>query len=115
MKYTIKRATTPPRLDADWNAVPWRDAEALEVANFSPKSSDHRPRTRAKLLYDDDGVSVKFVVDDRYVRAANIGFQAAVCNDSCVEWFAQPDVGLTKGAYLNFEMNCGGSLLLFYI
>jgi len=46
------------------------------------------------------------------VRAVAENFGDPVSNDSCVEFFLSPyAMGLTD-AYFNFELNCGGTLLL---
>ena len=68
MNYIIRRATSPPEFTGDWDGRAWGAADVLEVSHFHPTSSGHRPRTRAKLLYDDTGVYVLFHVADRYVR-----------------------------------------------
>src|SRR6185503_11185187 len=39
-------------------------------------------------------------------------YQEPVCRDSCVELFVQPRA---DGGYFNFEVNCGGTMLLHYI
>jgi hypothetical protein len=66
----------------------------------------------AKLLYDSENLYVHFRVRDRWVRAVAQGFQGPVWADSCAEAFLQPRAG--RG-YFNFEMNCGGTLLLYHI
>ena len=111
MVYTIRKAAIRPELDGQWDGPAWRQAEPLDIAHFHKESSDHRPVTQAKALYDADGVYVIFEVKDRYVRSRHTEYQARVCDDSCVEFFVQPKPG--KG-YFNFEMNCGGHLLLYY-
>ncbi|MCH2115110.1 MAG: hypothetical protein MK171_09420 [Pirellulales bacterium] len=63
----ISPAVSPPRLDGQWHLPPWTDVPALAVSAFHPKSSDHRPVTGAKLLYDSDNLHVSFRVEDRYV------------------------------------------------
>jgi len=109
--YHIARARVTPELKGDWDGPAWGATEALEVAGFHEKSSDHRPRTQAKLLYDDSNLYVVFRVEDKYVRSVRTGYQAEVCKDSCVEFFVGPHADL---GYFNFETNCGGSLLLHY-
>ena len=47
----------------------WAAAETLELAHFRPEGSDHRPRTRARLLHTGDGLCGIFRVEDRYVRS----------------------------------------------
>jgi hypothetical protein len=39
-------------------------------------------------------------------------FHDNVCKDSCVEFFVQPDRGI---GYFNFEFNCGGVMLCYYV
>jgi hypothetical protein len=110
--YTIKRAIDPVRLDLDWESGEWAAANALSVENFHSRSTDHRPRTLAKLLYDDTALNVFFRVEDHYVRCVHSKYQDPVCRDSCVEFFVQPT---ERPGYFNFEFNCGGTLLLFFI
>ncbi|HNR29972.1 MAG TPA: carbohydrate-binding family 9-like protein [Candidatus Hydrogenedentes bacterium] len=110
--YTVRRAVTPPPLDAAWEGPEWREVASLNVAHFHPESSAHRPRTEAKLVYDAAGLYGMFRVEDRYVVCAHTAYQSPVCRDSCVEFFVRPRPD--KG-YMNFEMNCCGALLLYYI
>lgn len=111
-KYTVKKASIPPVLDGAFATGAWGAAEEGRVALFSEKGSGHHPDVRFRLLHDDAGVYVRFEVQDRYVRSVQTTYQGAVCTDSCVEFFVRPRVG--KG-YFNFEINAGGTLLLFYI
>jgi hypothetical protein len=111
-KYTIERTSAAPAFNLDWSDPSWSGAQTLSVSHFLSRSSDHRPVTRAKLLHDDQTIYVFFHVQDRYVRAVAEKYQDPVCRDSCVEFFVEPRAG--KG-YFNFEFNCGGTLLLFYI
>lgn len=110
--YDIREALKRPELDGQWESDAWQQAETLEVKHFHADSSDHRPRTQARVLYDETGLYVSFRVEDRYVVCARAEYQSRVCDDSCVEFFVQPKPD--KG-YFNFEMNCGGHLLLYYI
>src|SRR5206468_13091489 len=101
-----------PELQGNWNGPAWRDAGIADVASFHPASSDHRPKTEAKILHDDDGLYVHFRVQDRYVVCTRTENQSLTSKDSCVEVYFQP---FPDKGYLNFEMNCGGTLLLFYV
>lgn len=111
LRYLIRRTATRPPLDGDWDGPVWSAAETLKVQNFLAKSSDHRPRTRARLLHDAAGIYGIFRVQDKYVRCVRTEFYQSVCKDSCVEFFVRP-----KGAagYFNFEFNCGGTFLFRY-
>ena len=112
MKYTVRRAALRPELEGKWEGQAWKDVEALTISSFRPESSDHRPETRVKLLYDDDGICGIYRVKDRYVRCVQTEFQSSVCEDSCVEFFVQP---AGKREYFNFEFNCGGAMLVYYV
>lgn len=110
--YTIQSTATPPALDAAWGAGAWAGTPEGRIAHFHAKSSAHRPDTRFRVLHDNANVYVQFAVQDRYVRSVQTAYQGAVCTDSCVEFFVQPR---PDRGYFNFEVNAGGTLLLFYI
>jgi hypothetical protein len=110
--YIIKNVSTEPELDSDWNSSRWRDAHIADVSIFRDESTTHHPKTEVKLLYTQNGIYGKFKVEDNYVRSVESGYLAPVCRDSCVEFFVKPK---KNRGYLNFEFNCGGSLLCTYI
>jgi len=112
MTYRVSRTSAPPPLDGDWDSPLWAASVTAEIGWFHPSGSGHRPRTLLRLLYDRESVYVFFRVEDRYVRAVAPGFQGPVYEDSCVEFFVRPR---DQAGYFNFEMNCGGTLLLYYI
>ena len=111
MEYTVQKATILPEMRGLWDSPAWKQAAVVEVANFRPEGSEHRPRTQARLLYSDDRLYGIFRVEDQYVRCTRTAFQDAVCKDSCVEFFVRPKQD--KG-YFNFEFNCGGTMLCWY-
>ena len=110
MRYTICRTDHLATPDADWTRPQWQAAEILEITHFTWKDSGHRPRVQARVLYDAQALAIIFRVEDRYVRAVAEHFQDSVCSDSCVEFFVAPVPG--SQAYFNFEVNCGGTMLL---
>ncbi|MFA7160341.1 MAG: carbohydrate-binding family 9-like protein [Kiritimatiellia bacterium] len=112
MQYSIKHAATPPALAGKWDDAPWQGAETGSLANFFERSSSHRPKVEFRLLWDRAGLYVFFRVEDRYVRCLRTDYQNQVCKDSCVEFFVEPKPG---AGYLNFEVNCGGNLLLYFL
>lgn len=115
-RYVVRKVHQQPALDGVWDSPAWQHAQVAEVAHFHPKSSDHRPTTHLKLLYDANGIYVFFRVTDRYVLSTRTTYQEPVYRDACVEFFVQPKPGGASGldGYLNFEMNSGGTLLLHY-
>ncbi|MBI5639423.1 MAG: carbohydrate-binding family 9-like protein [Nitrospirae bacterium] len=112
MSYTVRFAAMVPDMKGLWESPAWNRANILDISNFRPESSSHRPRTSAKLLYNDEGIFGIFRVEDRYVRSVHSGYLAPAYKDSCVEFFVQPKRG---SGYFNFEFNCGGALLCSYI
>lgn len=111
MEYLIRKSTRKPGLDGKWDSPVWRRAETLELTHWY-RSGKHRPKVQARVLYDDQNIYVAFKVEDRYVRCTREDWQAGVCRDSCVEFFVRPK---PKKGYFNFELNCGGTMLLYYI
>lgn len=111
MLYLVKRASRPPRLEGAADDG-WSAADVLDIAHFHPRSSPHRPQTRVRLLYDADAMYVEFDVQDQYVVCTNTEYQSRVSGDSCVEFFVEP---VPAKGYFNFEINCGGAMLLYYI
>lgn len=112
MHYTIRGARISPQMRGAWSGSAWQQAETLKIDKFRPESSSHRPRTQARLLHTQDGIFGIFRVEDRYVRCRHTRDMDPVYQDSCVEFFAQPN---PDRGHFNFEFNCGGSLLCFYV
>jgi len=111
MEYVINKAAQRPSLKGLWDETPWRSANVIALTNFLAQSKSRHPRVEAKAVYQDDGLFVFFRVFDKYVRCVQTQYQGSVCTDSCVEFFVEPRAG--RG-YFNFEINCGGTLLLYY-
>src|SRR5579862_5652933 len=112
MQYLVRRAPLPPLEDDRWDGPAWKHADLIPITHFHAKSSAHRPAVQAKVLYDDAGIYLTFHVRDQYVICKRTEPQSPVCKDSCVEAFLQPKPD--KG-YFNFEVNCGGTILLYYV
>jgi hypothetical protein len=110
--YRIRRASTRPEHQGAWAGAAWRDAERMAIASFHPRSSDHRPRTEAGLLYDEDELHALFRVEDRYVRSVHTAYDSDTYKDSCVELFLQPAGG---AGYFALEVNAGGAFSLRFI
>lgn len=112
MYYTVRWAGIRPELEGAWDGLAWQQADTLEIAHFRPESSDHRPRVQARLLYDQAHLYGIYRVQDRFVRCIHTRYLDPVYQDSCVELFLQPRAEL---GYFNFEFNCGGALLSYYV
>lgn len=90
----------------------WEGLQPVKLLHVRPESSHHYPPTEARMFRDRLALYGKFSVEDRFVRCVQTGYQAKVSKDSCVEFFIKPEG--SKG-YFNFEFNCGGNLLCYYI
>jgi Carbohydrate-binding family 9 len=110
--YLVRRISTPLSGEIGLDDPLWGHADELEISHFHPRSGDHRPRTQVRLVHDAVNLFVRFDVNDRYVVSRSTLYQDMVCFDSCVEFFfrPRPDCG-----YFNFEINCGGTLLCYYV
>lgn len=95
-----------------WDSVFWEKANLVDINNFHVKSSDHHPKTQAKLQYTKQAIYLIFRVEDKYVRAIHTDYNARVNEDSCVEWFIKPE---GAEGYYNFELNAIGTLHVNYI
>ena len=111
-EYTIKPAPSRPSLAGRWDEEAWKGANVLTLDHWVAASSDHHPRVEVKVTYQYEGVFLFYRVRDKYVRCVHTEYQSNVCRDSCVEFFVEPKPG--RG-YFNFEINCGGTMLLYYI
>jgi len=112
MKYIIRRSKRNPSLNGNWDEPAWQSPGVITLDHFVARSSAHRPGVAVKALWTNDGLFVFFRVHDRYIRCLRTDYQASVCKDSCVEFFVEPK---KNREYFNFEINCGGTMLLYYI
>lgn len=110
--YRVFYTKIKPDFQGLWDNGVWRDVVPLAINCHRPEGSDHRPRTRCKLLFDEQNLYGIFCVEDQYVRCSRREFQSDVWKDSCVEIFIRPEGSL---GYFNFEFNCGGTLLSSYV
>lgn len=111
-QYHLCKSTCIVKNILDWDSEFWLNVEIADIDNFHQKSSEHHPKTQAKLQYDENGIYVIFKVEDKFIRSIYTKYNAKVNEDSCVEWFVKPS--LSKG-YFNFEMNAIGTLHVNYI
>lgn len=112
MEYIIKYAMEKPPLKGDWDDACWLSAETAELKNIRPESGSYIPSVMVRLLYNEEGISGVFHVQDRYIVCKRTKYMDQVWRDSCVEYFVKPGAG--KG-YFNFEFNCIGILHASYI
>ncbi len=110
--YTIQKALQRPLLDGNWEGPAWKDVPVIDITHFYlPERAQHHPKAQARALYDDAGIYIHFRVEDQFVRAIETKYHGKVWEDACAEFFVQP---LPERGYFNFEINCGGTMLLSY-
>ena len=112
MQYTIKPLSSAHAAGVMPTEQEWAAANVLKVDNFRPEGSEARPETVCRVLYDANGLYLRYSVKDRWVKCVAQKYQDSVCEDSCVEFFVEPAGG--KG-YLNFELNACGVMLLYHV
>lgn len=108
--FIVKKSAVPVKLDAGWDSEIWANANCAKVDFGFDHNSDHTPDVQIKMLHDGGKIYGLFRVVDRYVVARAEKDQDMVCRDSCVEFFVSP---AGSEYYFNFEMNCGGTFLLY--
>ncbi len=83
-----------------------------KIDQFLSRSVSKHPKTTCRVAHDGRNIYLRFDVRDRWVHCLRRPFQGRVWQDSCVEFFVHPRP--TKG-YFNFEINCAGQMLMYYI
>jgi hypothetical protein len=72
---------------------------------FHPRSSPVRPDISVRISHDGSHLRFRWQLLDSGIVSRIRTTNGPVCQDSCVEWFAQPEAG---GRYINLEINAGG-------
>ena len=111
--YQVRRLQGEMPIDADWDKPQWQNTTPLDVDLAIGPITTFRPRTQAKVLYDDQNIYVIFRVEDQCILAMTTERQDEVCRDSCVECFFTPGTDITEG-YFNLETNCIGTITLHH-
>ena len=112
MQYQIRYTEKVPAHDGQFDAAPWTRADTHQITQFFASSEEPFPTTQFRMLYTQTDLHLIFHVHDSCVSSLCTELHDNVCRDSCVEFFVEPMPG---AGYFNFEINAGGTLLLFYI
>lgn len=113
-EYNVVRLNGPLKIDANWEKPQWKKVKPIKLKLYIGEIPSFKPKTEAKMMYDENNVYVIFRVKDRFVRSLVQEYNGNVSGDSCVEFFFAPDSNHPK-RYFNLEINAGGTPLLFYI
>lgn len=79
----------------------------IETVNW-PDQYPYRPLTAFSAAHSKTAIYIDFFVRCNYLRAVNYANNSPVHQDSCVEFFVQPDPA--DPHYFNFEFNCIGTI-----
>lgn len=87
------------------------DVPNIPVTTVLWPENDYFADVQARLCYGDDALFVGFTVYENSVQCIHLEPNAPVSQDSCVEFFFQPDPE-HDAYYFNFEMNAIGTFLV---
>ena len=106
-EYKVKKVSLEQAGNADvWNSIP-----QVAIECYPWDENHYRPKTYARVFYTDTHFHIKFVTHENEVRAVNTKTNEPVYQDSCVEFFVNPNPE-KDNRYMNFETNCIGTMLL---
>ena len=91
--------------------VDWARAAEARVDTLPWHESGLKQTTLVRIALTPGRVHVRATAQDRWSGAEARALNGAVYNDSCFEFFVTPSRE-RGGAYVNFEVNCVGSLHL---
>ncbi len=89
----------------DEAGIPWHDINCQPWAEDYP----YKPQVRFRIAHSCQQIMLHFRVEEETVAALATGDNGRVWEDSCVEFFLQPQ---GEGIYYNIECNCAGCLLV---
>lgn len=88
---------------------PLNEAEKIKIDYVNWGYDAFTPETYAQIVYDETGFTVKFTVKEENPQWTVTEHQTGVCDDSCVELFANFDPE-NSDYYINLEVNPLGTM-----
>src|SRR5688572_10595175 len=114
LTYRVMAIREQITIDGKWDKPIWEKVKPVKIENRMGEEPRFRPRTEAKMLYDEANVYVIFRVHDKFVKSTVTSYNGHVSGDSCVEFFFSPN-SAEPTHYFNLEINAGGTPLIFFI
>lgn len=93
------------------NNINWENIESYKIENYKWDVTGYKPEVEVKMFYTKLGFNIRFTVKEEKVMAMYKTINSPVYQDSCVEFFIQPDIMNNKN-YINFEINALGVALI---
>ncbi len=112
--YRVAALTSAVIPDCGWGKRVWADAEIFSLGHFMGPEPGFMPHVEGRMGYDAQNLYIIWKVDERYARSSVTRTNGPVWEDSCVEIFFAPDTS-QPARYFNFEINAGGTALMWYI
>jgi hypothetical protein len=109
-RYTVRRAVSEIRVDANLDEPAWREAAAAGAFTLLRGQGEAPEPTEVRLLWDDDNLYAGFLCHDRHISAYVTERHGPVSRDDCVEIFISPDPNKVRN-YYTFEINAIGAML----
>lgn len=76
----------------------------IDLINWDAFS--YRPKVHFRIAHSNNQIWLKYYIEEKSILAEVVDVNGAVSNDSCVEFFFDPQA---DGKYYNFEFNCIGT------
>ena len=111
--YNINKIPDPISIDSKWDKSTWKNIDSLAISSDNGWGPSYKPRTEAKLSYDDENLYVIFRVEDRFLKCVTKKHNGLVWRDSCVEFFFLPNL-FGPPHYFNLEVNCAGFVYMAF-
>lgn len=92
----------------EWTAIP-----SAAINQYLTVPNAYQPKAEARLARDDQALYVRLQVVEKDPLITWRRHQDPVYKDSCLEFFVQPNPGVSS-RYLNFEFNAAGVVLSAY-
>ena len=108
-RYEVKRAATSPVIDGKLDEPSWTAAPSVTLQFLWENQKGAKQMTRARLLWDAQGLYIGFDADDADITAQFQQRDDPTYRDDAVEIFINPNPQ-QEVVYYGFEMNARGTL-----
>ncbi|MGL5576839.1 MAG: carbohydrate-binding family 9-like protein [Sarcina sp.] len=88
----------------------WEELKENKIKNYSWDKTGYMPKVSFKLAITNEGIKVKFIATEEELVIDKKESQTKVYQDSCVEFFFNPD-SKNSNDYINLEINAIGTVL----
>lgn len=112
-KLAVNRQKEYRLLDFGSRPVVWQEVDLMAIDAFPWYQSGDKQQTLVQLAISQEVLMIQVRAFDNHASAEVIERNGPTYKDSCFEFFVTP-VDNLGGSYINFEVNCIGTLYLAY-